>query len=153
MSLTAVLPYFRDCICSIGYVEWEAEVTSDEPPNSTVERNFTLNLGNILVNPVNHTSFEYTVPVTVIIYTKTFRSKHEGIDCLLEKVDDVNCCLLDVRKRYQAAGGVIKSISPNNVNFEPISISNDNVLKAVMDFDVRLEVSYGENRYHHGLME
>jgi len=138
VSITKVLPYFRDCLCSIGLEEWTAEVTSDEPPNTTVDRNFR----NILAEAVNHTSFEYRVPVTVILYAKTFRSQIEGVDCLIEKVEEANCCLLDLVKRYQAEQNNIKAVVPTSVSFEPISVTNDNVLKAVMDFEVVLHVEY-----------
>jgi len=144
MMLTKVLPYFRDCLCSIGLEEWNGDVNSEEPPNTTIERNFTLQLGNILVEPVNHTSFTYEVPVTVVIYTKTYRSQIEGVDCLIEKAEEVNCCLLEVTKRYGGCEDPLKSISPESISFEPISVTNDNVLKAVMDFNVRLEIEYRE---------
>lgn len=139
MSLVSVLPYFRDCLCSLDYEEWVTELDSDVPPSTIIERSFRLEIGNIIANPARHTTFNFVFPVQLDLYFKTYRDQAEGTDCALERIEEVLCCILAAERRY---GSDLKSISPSSIVFEAIADSNDNVMKAIIDFDVNLEIEY-----------
>lgn len=139
MGLANVLPYFRECLCDLGYEEWEVEIDSENPPKTINEKSFRLTMGNVTIAPARHTTFSFTVPVVLNLYFNTHRDPVEGMDCALEDTDLVLCNLLDVEKRY---GSVLKSVSPTSIIYEAIDATNDNILKAVIDFDIVLELEY-----------
>lgn len=141
MSLTKILPYFRTCLCDLGYEEWVTESESEEPPNQSIEDYFRLRIGSGTFDPVRHTSFPLTIPVEVNLYFNTHNDFKEGMDRFMEKTELALCKILSVNKRY---GPEIKSIAPTGLRPEPIDGSNDNTVKAVLDFDVRLELEFKE---------
>ena len=139
MSLTKILPYFSDCLNSLSYEEWNTELDSESPPNTILEKSFQTKMGSITIESASHTTFKNTVPIELNLWFKTYADPAKGLNDALQKVEEVLCCLLDAKTRY---GSDIKSISPTNIVFEAIDATNDNVLKAVLDFDVVIEVEY-----------
>lgn len=139
MSLTLVLPYFRECLCDLNFEEWKTELDSDNPPSTIIERAFRLEIGNIIIQPARHTTFNFSFPVELNLYFKTYLDPVEGMDCALRTTEEVLCCLLAAEKRY---GSDLKSISPTSIIYEALADTNDNVIKAIIDFDINLEIEY-----------
>lgn len=141
MALCDVLPYFREQMCNDGYEEWEVELDSENPPNSIADKVFKLDVGNITGSAARHTTFNFLMPVEMILYFKTYNRPVKGRDDALREIDNVLANVLDVKKRY---GVDLKSIVATSVLIEALDQTNDNILKVTIDFDVNLELEYRE---------
>lgn len=139
MGLCDVMPYFREKLCSQGYKEYDSELESDDVPKTIAEKSFKMDLGNITAGASRHTSFQFLVPVELVLYFHTYLNKAKGVDEAVEKVDDILALILDESSRY---GSSLKAIEPTSILFEAVDESNDNTLRCVLDFDVKLELEY-----------
>ena len=142
MSLSKVIPYFRDKMTLLGYTEWEDEFNIENIPRSQLDSTYHIEIGLITGSEASHTCFDFDFPVTITIHSciTNASGSSKAAEEMLEVSDNILCSLLLLEDRYSQEGFL--KVTPTSVDFEPISSSNDNVIKVRLEFGVFLKKEY-----------
>lgn len=141
MSLESVVPYFDSKMSILGYESWDDEFNIDNIPRTRIDKVYHLAIGTIIGNPPSHTCLEFEVPITVTFHscmTKPLGSSQAANEmmtaarCIIAEI-----CALEDRYNQEFLGVDVASIV-----FEPISTSNDNIVRVRIEFGVQLKEEF-----------
>lgn len=128
LVLTRVIPYLRNVLQDMGYVEHDDEFDSENIANTVINKTFLITPSGITASVASHTSFEWTFSIVVNLFFEGYRKPSDAIDGALENVELFLDQVLDINKRYAIEG--VQTLRPTNVDFEPVEESNDSIIKA-----------------------
>jgi len=142
MSLTKVIPYVRDKMTLLGFEEWEDEFNIDNIPRSQLDKTYHLEIGLIDGSEASHTCFDFDFPLIMTVHSCLTgpQGSSKAAEEMLELTDRILCSVLALEDRYSQEGFL--KITPTSVDFEPLSSSNDNVIRVKIQFGVRIKEEY-----------
>jgi hypothetical protein len=138
MSLSDVRPYFRTQLDSLAFTEWEDAFQDDNIPSTLMDRAYFQSLVGVTGTETGATHLEMTATVEVRCYFKGYREPAVALDEAIDRSEEVikACC-----NTLNQAGTGIKGVYLVSLGLEPLNLdTNDNVVRAVMVFDCRVEV-------------
>lgn len=136
MSLTDVRPYFTNRLTALGFTEWDDAFQDDNIPSTILDRAFFQTLIGVTGETTTALDVELTATVEVRCFFKGYR---EPVLALNEAIDRSEKVIKSCVNTLNQAGTGIKGVYLNSLGLEPINLDgNDNVVKAVLVFDVRV---------------
>jgi len=141
MSLVDVVPYFDSKMIDLGYQSWDDEFNIDNIPRDLLDRSYHIEIGSIASGPASNTDFEFTFPVIITVHsciTNALGSSDATNDMMIKAHSILDSILL-AEDRY---GAELKQIYPVSINFEPISSSNDNIIRVRIEFGVQVNEEF-----------
>lgn len=139
MSLTAVRPYFRARLNSLGYREWDDAFYADNIPENIIDKAY-----HIDANEISRTSFSQTdlqlehVVTTRLFFTGFFKPK-DALDKTMERLDAILKEVLKPSNRLSGTSG-LRNVDLQGVTIEPLSDSNDNTLLVSLTWNVQINL-------------
>lgn len=139
MSLTAVRPYFRARLNSLGYKEWDDAFYAENIPENIIDKAY-----HIDANEINRTSFSQTdlqlehVVVTRLFY-KGFFTPKDALDKTMERLDAILKEVLKPSNRLTGASG-LRNVDLQGVTIEPLADSNNNTLLVTLTWNVQVNL-------------
>lgn len=128
--LDKLIPYVRTKIESLGYKEHVDEYDQNNIASTVINKTFMMTPGTLTSSRSSHQSYEWTFPLEIVIWYKGYLKPSEAVEYAIENVEIVLDELLDVSSRYSVVG--LSDIYPESIDFEPISESNDSIIKATI---------------------
>lgn len=122
------IPYLRSVLEGMGYVEHFDEYDKENVANTIIDKSYSITPRGLTSQKSSHLSFEWTFPVTINLWFSGYRKPSDATDDALEKVEAFLDLALDVSTRYSVSG--LTDLFPTSIDFEPISDSNDSIIKA-----------------------
>lgn len=132
MSLTKVIPYFKDRCKAKGLTE-NVDAFGTEIPSTIRDRSFHVVLGDVGVKQsLNQHGLVLSSPVSVYVWIKGYRNPAEARDSAIALGEAlIRDCLL-AANRFSVD---IKNIEFNNMVIEPLSVDNDNIAQLTLGFN------------------
>jgi hypothetical protein len=131
MSLSAVRPFFRSRMNSLGFKEHSDAFDDENREQSRLEKLYRIESGPVTSGPANQTTHEFEFSVTLIITLRGNRSNVDLVDRAFEVSEDV---LEDILQESVRIDTDIKDVVPGVITIEPYSDSDDNDLILSMGF-------------------
>lgn len=135
MSFEVVRPYFKARCEAVNLVEHDDAFNVDNIPDTIIDDSFHVSFDTFNGIKSNQNDQEIAVPVSVVFFKKGFRYPSEGIDNALIKAEAL---IKEVQLPANRLGTVIKNISTLDGQIEPITLANDNIIRARISFNVIL---------------
>jgi len=135
MSITGVLPYFRERLNGLGHSEWADALNFDNIPETIIDRAYHLDFGPLVGNSRNQNVSDLSPGVTVRLFVKGYRNTNEARDRLISFAQEAICDIIDPRNA--TIGPAVKNVVFTSMNIIPIDGSNDNTMYAEMNFSAR----------------
>lgn len=135
MSLTAARSYLRARAEAVGLREWKDGLNFSNIPSNLINKSFHIESGQAVGVKLNQHDQEINFSQTVRIFTKGFRDAASGIDSSIAMAEDyIKECVTVSNRVTQTTG--IKNVVFENVNFEAVDPSNDNLIVASLTFRI-----------------
>lgn len=133
---TAVRPFFRSRLESIGLVEHEDSVDFENIGSTILDKSFQLDTQNATGEAAVNVAHPFDYGLTLRVFLRgQGRTNSKTFDEADQLVDRVLQVILDPAARL---GQTIKDIIPNSVAKTALSGSNDNDLVVEFQFTIRL---------------
>jgi hypothetical protein len=136
MSLTAVRPYFRNILNTLGYEEWETSFNSQNIPETIQEKVYHIEVLPISSGPANQLTREFTFPVSIKLFLKDYDLNTDVIDDALLQCETILGEVLKVSNRLTQPG--IKDVIPNQISLEPLNGADENSVIINLGFSIKL---------------
>lgn len=138
MSLTALRPYFRGRLASLGFTEWPEPFDFQNIPSNIIDRSFNLELGSVAGIVRQNLHHEFDAQVTIRAFFKGFREPANALD---EAIARAELILKDCCKVENWGPTALKGITVQSVDFLPLDNDlNDNVVFCSIVFAVGVNV-------------
>lgn len=136
LSLELVRPYFRTRLNALSYTEWADGFGIDNIPDTILDRSYHIQHGNIVQRSRGGSDIVYVVPITINVFYKGFRDVSTAIDQGMAGAEAiVNACVKQANYTNP-----IKIVEFGGFTVEPLDESNDNTVKAVINFNAVVPV-------------
>lgn len=135
MSFSAVRPFFRNRLETLGYTEHPDAIDFGNVPSTLLDETFQLETEIIGGTTSDQTTHEFDYSVTLRLFRRGFADPVTAHDTADSDIDTILNDLLPINIRN---GTAIKDISPVNINKIPLSVSDDNDLIIEFNFNVKL---------------
>lgn len=137
MSLTAVRPFFRSVLNGQGYQEWVDAFNVENIPSTLLTKGaYHIESNEVVGVKLNQSDQELEMRISVSMYFKGYRNPSEAVDSAINKIQNFLKELLKPSNRIGQYDDGIKNVTFNDYALEPINISNDNIVKASVNFTV-----------------
>lgn len=133
MSLTEIRPYFRGRLNALRYKEWADGFDFQNIPSTLLDKSYHIDANEGLVDELGNLDFGLTVTARIRVFTKGYRNISEGIDLTLERVEEIVRSVMDPVFRLNGDCG-LKTCDFSGFRIEPISLDNNNITVATLDF-------------------
>jgi hypothetical protein len=141
MSLTAVRPYFKTQLGTLGYKEHKDAFNVENVPSQALAKTYQLNIGSPRQVMVDQQSINIQTPVTLTMYGKAAKDTTISTDAAFEMVEEVVTLLMRPTNRLTQT---FKNLLLLSVEVVPIDESNDNAIEVRMNFEVHTILSFKE---------
>lgn len=128
--LSSVLPYLRDTLDSLGYMEHVDEFDDTNISSTILDKTYVLRVGNLSTTGRDHISYSWLFPVTVEIFFKVYKNISSEIDGVLNSCEDFLDECLDISTLDSLP---FTGLRPDGIELSTISSSNDTVIKATIN--------------------
>jgi hypothetical protein len=138
LSLTAVRPYFRARLNSLGFSEWKDPFGPNEIPSTIIDRAYHIEVGTIGGVGRNNLSQEVSFGINIRVYFKGFNYPEKALDDALLKSELIikECMTVE-----NWATTPIKGVELDSLELEPLDNElNDNVVFALVRFVARVNL-------------
>jgi hypothetical protein len=137
MSLTAVRPFFRSVLNSQGYQEWVDAFNIENIPSTVLTKGaYHIESNEVTGVKLNQADQELEMRVRINMFFKGYRNPSEAVDSAINKIQTFLKELLKPTNRIGQYEDGIKNVVFNDYGLESLNISNDNVVKASVNFTV-----------------
>lgn len=126
--LSRFIPYLRGVLNDLGYQEHTDEFDEDNVASTVLDKTYMITPQGITSSRSSHTSYEWTFPVSVVLWFNGYRNPSDAVDGALDQIELFLDECLDIKKRNSIEG--LADVYPNRVDFTPIDVSNDTVIQA-----------------------
>lgn len=136
MSLTIVRPFFRTVLDGQGYTEWTDGFNFENIPSTLLDLSYHIETVNCVGVRMNQLDQELELDVKISLFFKGYRDPAEAIDLSIQKVEDFIKEVLKPGFRVGQYASGIKNIVFEGFALEPKDGTNDNLVKADVNFVV-----------------
>lgn len=135
MSLSNVRGYFRTHFKAASFTEWKDGFNRDDIPHSVINKSF--HILNPTITQVNHNQLDLSLNETVEcqFVLKGYRTPADAIDDAHTEIETLLKSTLGHENRTKSTAG-IKNVVLDNIDIEPYSEDNDNMVRVTMRFGV-----------------
>jgi hypothetical protein len=145
MSFTRLRPYFIECLALVDsdFREWEDAFNIENIPSTVIDKAFHLDFGPASADPQNQTCLPYRWPVSLQIFFKGYSTPKDAVDTALSTSEAILKECLKHSKRLtdsEVSGARIVNVKSTSTAIDPLDVSNDNVVKLTMDFEVTIYI-------------
>lgn len=133
MSLTSVLPYFRNILDDLGFEEWRDAFDVENIPETDLDRAYHLTLGIADIGPANQSVTPFDIQVIVQLFFKGY-TNNDSSATVDEIVFQAEIVLTNILSSSNRLGTDIKNIVPQSFLVQPKSVSNTNDMILELNF-------------------
>lgn len=136
MSLSAVRPYFRGILNTLGFEEWETSFNSDNIPKTIAEKVYHLTVEPISVGVANQLAREFTFPITLKMYLRDHDLNTDAIDDAILQTEIVIGEVLKPSNRLTQPG--IKDVVLTSISYDPMNNADEKSVMISMSFNTKI---------------
>ena len=135
MSLSNVRGYFRTHFDAAGYEEWTDAFNRDDIPHSIINKSYHILNPTIVQTNHNQLHLELVETVEATFILKGYRTPADAVDDAHTEIEALLDRILGHSNRTKSVAG-IKNVVLDNIDIEPYSEDNDNMVRVTMRFSV-----------------
>lgn len=135
MSITSVIPFYRNRMEMLGFKEWEDAFNTEDIPSTILDKSFHIEVNPTTAGVTNQLVLNVSMPVTIKVFRKGFRDTAIGRDTALLDVQNIICDILLPSVRL---GSEIKNVIFDGFSVNALADSNDNVVMTELNFSNNL---------------
>lgn len=139
MSLTAVRPYFRARLNSLGYKEWDDAFYAENIPENIIDKAYHIDANEINRASFSQTDLQLEHVVTTRLFFKGFFTPKDALDKTMERLDAILKEVLKPSNRLTGTSG-LRNVDLQSVSIEPLADSNNNTLMVLLTWNVQVNL-------------
>ena len=143
MSLSNVRGYFRTHFDAESYTEWKDGFNKDDIPNSIINKSYHILSPTIVQQNHNQIHLELVETIETTFTLKGYRTPADAIDDAHTEIEDLLDRILGHSNRTKSVSG-IKNVVLDNIDIEPYSEDNDNMVRVTMRFSVLVMIDVND---------
>lgn len=140
MSLSTVRGYFRTKMDALVYQEWTDGFNFDNIPSTLLNKAYHIQSGTITGLRNNQNDQETSQIVTIRSFYKGFRDPASAIDTAVSETELIIKAMCAPTSRLATTG--LTNVIFQDATLEPNSLSNDNIVKATLQFSVFVIIGF-----------
>lgn len=144
MSLSNVRGYFRTHFDALSFTEWTDGFNAENIPGDIIDKAYHILSPTIVQTNHNQIHLELVESIETTFILKGFRTPAETIDDAHTEIQSLLNRILGHANRTSSVSG-IKNVVLDNIDIEPFSDDNDNMVKVTMRFSVLVMIRVTDN--------
>lgn len=139
MSIKLVRPYIRTRMNALGFKEHLDLFNTDNIASTVLNKSYHIGQGLVTTRQIQMDYSEVEMNIILKFMVKGFRDMSSGIDSSIALTEDILESIINPSNRLL---GNIKDCIFNSVSYDPLAVSNDNVIIATIDLNILSLIVY-----------
>lgn len=143
MSFSLAIPYIKEKMALLGYVEHDDEFDLENIPSTKIDKTYSLQVESISASPASHIDFEWSMPMYLFVFLNGYSKPSEAMIDALDKASTITDEIFEVTDRYYASG--IRSFKPLSLDFKKYAEDADHIIMIKIGIEATINIFNSKN--------